>query len=99
VYTYAAAMALGGGLLTVVFFSVWRQAYGTVHLGSIQGAAQLLTVVASAAGPVILAVGQKLHGSYAGVVTRLAVVSVLFAIMTLLVPMPVPFPTPEDDAP
>jgi hypothetical protein len=99
VYAYAGAMALGGGLLTVVFFTVWRQAYGSLHLGVIQGAAQLLTVVASAAGPVILAVGQKLHGSYAPVVSRLALVSILFAAMTLLVPMPVPFKSPENDSP
>ena len=99
VYAYAGAMALGGGLLTVVFFTVWRQAYGSLHLGAIQGAAQLLTVVASAAGPVILAVGQKLHGSYAPVVSRLALVSILFAAMTLLVPMPVTFKALENDSP
>jgi hypothetical protein len=90
-------MALGGGLLTVVFFSVWRQAYGSQHLGSIQGTAQLLTVIASAAGPVILAIGQKLHGSYAPVVNRLALVSILFAVMTTLVPMPVTPSSPEND--
>jgi MFS family permease len=97
VYAYAGAMALGGGLLTVVFFSVWRQAYGSQHLGSIQGTAQLLTVIASAAGPVILAIGQKLHGSYAPVVSRLALVSILFAVMTILVPMPVTPSSPEND--
>jgi MFS family permease len=97
VYAYAGAMALGGGLLTVVFFSVWRQAYGSQHLGSIQGTAQLLTVIASAAGPVILAIGQKLHGSYAPVVNRLALVSILFAVMTTLVPMPVTPSSPEND--
>ena len=50
VYAYAVAMGVSGGLLTVIFFTVWRQAYGPGHLGKIQGAAQLLTVLASAAG-------------------------------------------------
>jgi len=88
VYAYAGAMAFGGGLLTVVFFSVWRQVWGTASLGAIQGVAQLLTVVASAAGPLVLAVGHDTHGSYAPVVLRLASVSALFAVATLVVPLP-----------
>src|SRR5207302_1664066 len=28
VYTYAAVMGVAGGILTVVFFTVWRQAFG-----------------------------------------------------------------------
>jgi hypothetical protein len=46
---------------------------------------------------VILAIGQKLHGSYAPVVNRLALVSILFAVMTTLVPMPVTPSSPEND--
>jgi len=88
IYLYAAAMAFAGGLLTVVFFSVWRQAFGVSHLGAIQGAAQLLTVVASAAGPVVLAVGQRATGSYAPVVMQLGAVSAVFAVAALVVPMP-----------
>ena len=38
VYAYAAAMGIAGGVLTVVFFTVWRQAFGPVHLGQVQGA-------------------------------------------------------------
>jgi hypothetical protein len=88
IYLYAAAMAFAGGLLTVVFFSVWRQAFGVTHLGAIQGAAQLLAVVASAAGPVVLAVGQRATGSYAPVVMQLGAVSAVFAVAALVVPMP-----------
>ena len=88
VYAYAAAMAFAGGLLTVVFFSFWRQAYGVLHLGAIQGAAQLLTVMASAAGPVLLAVGQRSAGSYAPVLLWLAAISAAFAIASLVTPMP-----------
>jgi hypothetical protein len=72
----------------VVFFAVWREAYGPAHLGKIQGAAQLLTVLASAAGPLVLAAGQREYGSYAPVVQKLAIVAAAFAVIALLTPMP-----------
>lgn len=95
VYAYAAAMGVAGGVLTVVFFTVWRQAYGPAHLGQIQGAAQLLTVLASAAGPLVLAAGQRAYGSYAPVVQNLAAVSAAFAVAALLTPLPTA-PTEDD---
>lgn len=88
VYGYAVAMGVAGGMLTVVFFTVWRQAFGPAHLGQIQGAAQLLTVLASAAGPLVLAAGQRAYGSYAPVVQNLAAVAAGFAAVALLVPVP-----------
>lgn len=99
VYVYAAAMAFAGGLLTVVFFSFWRQAYGAAHLGAIQGTAQLLTVLASAAGPIFLAVGQRAYGSYVPVVQQLAAISAIFALAALLVPTPIPAPLQGEVAP
>ncbi|MCI0702930.1 MAG: MFS transporter [Planctomycetia bacterium] len=88
VYTYAAAMGVAGGMLTVVFFAVWRQAFGPVHLGQVQGAAQLLTVLASAAGPLVLAAGQRAYGSYTSVVQNLAAVALVFAVAAWIVPLP-----------
>jgi MFS family permease len=86
VYLYAGAMGIAGGMMTVIFFSAWRQMYGIAHLGKIQGAAQLLTVFASALGPLILAAGQKEYGSYAPVMEGLAFVSVTLAFAAWLVP-------------
>jgi MFS family permease len=88
VYTYATAMGVAGGILTVVFFTVWRQAFGRAHLGQIQGAAQLLTVLASAAGPLVLAAGHQGSGSYIPVVQNLAMVGATFAVLALIVPLP-----------
>ena len=48
-------MGIAGGFVMVVFFSFWGRAYGRAHLGRIQGAAQAMTVVASAVGPLFLA--------------------------------------------
>jgi MFS family permease len=62
IYAYATALTVAGGIVTVCFFTIWRQAFGTAHLGRIQGAAQLLTVVFSALGPLLFATAKtRLH--------------------------------------
>jgi MFS family permease len=97
VYAYAAAMGSAGGVLTVVFFTVWRQEFGPAHLGQIQGAAQLFTVLASAAGPLVLAAGQRAHGSYAPVVQKLALVAAAFAVAATIVPLPTTDTSKEEE--
>jgi MFS family permease len=64
VLIWATAMGLGGGLVMVLFFSVWPRVFGRRHLGRIQGAAQALTVLASAVGPLLLAWCVEWTGSY-----------------------------------
>lgn len=88
VYAYAVAMGAAGGALTVVFFTVWRQAFGPAHLGRVQGAAQLLTVLASAAGPLVLAAGHRAAGGYAPVVRALALAALALAALAWFVPLP-----------
>jgi MFS family permease len=61
---FAVLIGLAGGMITVIFFAVWRQAFGPGHLGRIQGAAQMLTVLASAIGPLIFAQSSAITGSY-----------------------------------
>lgn len=72
VMAWATAMGLGGGLVMVLFFSVWPRVYGRRHLGRIQGAAQALTVLASALGPLLLAWCVAWTGSYASMFYVLA---------------------------
>ena len=86
VLVWATAMGLGGGLVMVLFFSVWPRVYGRKHLGRIQGAAQAMTVVASAAGPLMLAWCIELTGSYAGMFNMLAGVIGLTAFAALVTP-------------
>ena len=62
---WAVMMGLGGGLVMVLFFSVWPRVYGRRQLGRIQGAAQAMTVLASAVGPLLLAACVEMTGSYA----------------------------------
>lgn len=88
VFVQAAIMGLAGGLVTVLFISYWPTTFGRRHLGSIQGAAQFLTVVASAAGPLLLARIQEASGSYAFAFRLLALVTASLGMAAVLVRPP-----------
>ena len=88
VMTYAVVMGLAGGFVMVVFFSFWGRAYGRAHLGRIQGAAQILTVLASAVGPLLLAQCVAWTGSYATAFYALAAVVATLGVAAVAVPLP-----------
>ena len=90
VVAYAAVMGLAGGFVMVIFFSFWGHVYGRAHLGRIQGAAQILTVLASAAGPLLLARCVAATGSYASAFYVLAMVVALLGLAAAVVPLPRP---------
>jgi cyanate permease len=84
IWGQCALMGIAAGAVTVIFFAVWKQRFGERHLGRILGAAQLLTVLASALGPVVFAAVFEGTGSYAvilwvlaGVVAGLGVAAML----------------------
>jgi len=85
---YAAVMGLAGGFVIVIFFSFWSRAYGRAHLGKIQGAAQALTVVASAVGPLLLAECVTRTGSYAAMFYVLALFVSALALCAWFVAVP-----------
>ena len=85
---YAAVMGLAGGFVIVLFFAYWSHAYGRAHLGKIQGAAQALTVVASAVGPLLLAECVSRTGSYRAMFYGLAFVVLILALSAWLVKLP-----------
>jgi MFS family permease len=87
---WAACMGLGGGLVMVLFFSVWPRVYGRRHLGRIQGVAQALTVLASALGPLLLATCAAWTGSYRAMFYILAAIIGMFGLAALAVPLPEP---------
>jgi MFS family permease len=84
---YATVMGLAGGFVIVIFFSFWGLAYGRAHLGKIQGAAQTLTVLASAIGPLLLAECVAVTGSYAAIFYVLAVIVGLLGAASLITPI------------
>jgi hypothetical protein len=88
VYVYAVVLGIAGGMVTVVFFGVWGEGFGTAHIGKIQGAAQLLTVLASAAGPLAIAAGQRHFTSYTPVFRYAAIVGVALAALSWIAHAP-----------
>lgn len=88
VYLYAAAMGISGGVVTVVFFTVWGQVFGRAELGRIQGCAQMMTVVASAVGPLLLANTFQSSGSYDRMFFQLAGLTLLLGLAAWFVPLP-----------
>ncbi|MBL8898804.1 MAG: MFS transporter [Planctomycetes bacterium] len=90
VMLWAAAMGISGGIVMVHFFSVWPAVFGRRHLGRIQGAAQALTVLGSAVGPLLLALCVEATGSHAVMFRILALAVALLALAALLVSLPTP---------
>ena len=84
----AVTMGVGGGFVMVVFFSFWGRAYGPAQLGRIQGGAQAMTVLASAVGPLLLALCVDATGSYSAAFYALAAVVALLGVAAAVVPMP-----------
>jgi MFS family permease len=88
VAAYASAMGVAGGVVTVVFFSAWGQVFGRSHLGRIQGAAQMMTVLASATGPVLLARTLDRTGSYSSIFFLLAAIVAAVGVASWFVKLP-----------
>lgn len=88
VMAWSVAMGLGGGLMMVLFFSVWPRVYGRRDLGVIQGCAQALTVLASALGPLLLAWCVDWTGSYRSIFFLLAALIGLVAAASVFVRLP-----------
>jgi len=87
-WSFAVLMGVSGGVIIVVFFSVWSQAFGRAHLGRIQAAAQFLTVLASAVGPLLFAQCQAMTGSYSPILFILAPLVLLLAVAGWRVKLP-----------
>jgi MFS family permease len=85
---FAVVMGLAGGFVIVIFFSFWAEAFGRAHLGRIVGTAQMMTVIASAIGPLLLAKCHAVTGSYAVVFYTLATVVVALALAAWFVRLP-----------
>ncbi len=85
---FASVVGVSGGFVMVIFFSYWARQFGRTHLGRIQGTAQMLTVIASAVGPMLVAQGHRWTGSYAAVFLALAILVALFGLAAVICPPP-----------
>lgn len=84
VYLNAVFLGVSAGIVIVVFFACWGTYFGTIHLGKIQGAAQSLTVLSSALGPVSLALSKEYFGNYRPLLIALSILACISAALFLL---------------
>jgi MFS family permease len=84
----AILVGLSGGFITVLFFAIWSHAFGSLELGRIQGAAQMLTVFASAVGPLLFARCFARFHSYTPALWTLAPIVLLLGAVALRVRLP-----------
>ena len=88
VIAYALALGASGGLITVVFFAFYAQAFGRSQVGRIQGAAHILSVFASALGPVLLTWCKTDTGSYDAFFLAMAPLLVILGLAGWWVSLP-----------
>ena len=86
---YGAVMGFVGGMVTVIHFSAWGQFFGRAEIGRIQGVAQVLSVLASAIGPVCVAWCADQQHSHLPAYYGFAILTFLASILSFLMPLPV----------
>jgi len=85
----AILIGVAGGMIIVVFFSVWSDLFGQKHLARIQGAAQMLTVLSSGLGPLLFAKSVETTGSYRPLLFSLAGAAFVLCLLARGVQAPV----------
>lgn len=88
IWSYAAVMGISGGVITMVFFAIWGAAFGRAYLGRIQGAAQMLTVLASAVGPAVFSNCLDWTGSYFTAIYAIVPTVLFLAVASWVVKLP-----------
>src|SRR5262249_883142 len=85
---YAIGLGITGGIVTVIFFAVYGHAFGRSHLGAIQAVVQVISVFASALGPLLLATLKARTGSYDTLFPVCAVLASVLALCCWVVKLP-----------
>jgi MFS family permease len=88
VVLYSLGLGAAGGFITVVHLTFYGRAFGRRDLGQIQGAAQVLSIFASALGPWLLAVWQEKTGSYDTLFVPAGIFAVVLGVGAWAVPLP-----------
>lgn len=84
-WIFAAVFGVAGGMVMVIFFAVWGQVFGRAQLGRIQGVAQMITVFASAIGPILFVESKARYQSYTPMLLVSAGLVVLIGILAWMV--------------
>ena len=89
-YTYGVGIGIASGAVTLLFFATWGKLYGQRELGRIQGVAQMLTVFASASGPLIFSYSKQATTTYTWIFQLLAGLVLFMAVTAWFTPLPQP---------
>jgi hypothetical protein len=81
-------LGVSGGIITVIYFAVYGHSYGREHLGSIQAMVQVLSVLASATGPLLLSTCRASLGGTTPFFHAFAGTAVILAVLACVVPSP-----------
>ena len=85
---YGATVGAAGASARAMESASFPKLYGLTHLGSIRGVVTAISVGSTAFGPVALAVGRDLTGSYEQVLQVLLVLPLAVIVLGLLAPVP-----------
>jgi sugar phosphate permease len=93
---YGAAIGAAGGSARALEAAAFPRFFGTGHLGAIRGVVKAAAVAGTAFGPILLAVGHDLTGSYLPVLRLSLVLPAAVILLALLAPIPVSAGRPVD---
>lgn len=85
---YGVTLGCASGSIGALSGALYPKWFGVEHIGSIKGIASTAGVIASAIGPLILALGNDAADSYEPVVIGCAIATVIMAVVASIVPTP-----------
>jgi MFS family permease len=91
---YGAAVGASGGSARALEAAAFPRFFGTRHLGGIRGVVMAATVAGTAFGPMLLAAGHDLTGSYVPVLRWSLVLPAAVAVLAVVARPPAPPPLP-----
>lgn len=87
---YGITLGIAGNTFRTVEAAAMPRYFGTERIGAVRGVVHSVTVAGSAVGPVLLALGHDLTGSYRPLLLLLAVLPITLAVVAVAVPEPAP---------
>lgn len=87
---YGMALGASGAAARSLEAGAFPRLFGLRHLGAIRGAVTGIGVASTALGPIALAVGRAMTGSYVGVLRGLILIPAFVAVLGVLAPLPRP---------
>jgi hypothetical protein len=85
---FGAALGAAGGSARALEAAALPRFFGTLYLGSIRGTVMALTVVGTAIGPLVLALGHAASGSYVPALRWLLVLPGIVAVLGITADAP-----------